>query len=150
MDTSSTALIAPVTYRMAVFENDTSLISCASHALKFVQNNVDADGRLQNIVTVIPIMFHGPLPPAEHSPEGHCRLAAGVYFFTPSSLAIIILSSCQPVRCHVTSHSANLLMSCKKWAPTMYNNPHKSANGLGDFQITMRYSTSSHLSFWLH
>lgn len=71
MDTSSTALIAPVTYRMAVFEKDTSLISSASHALKFVQNDVDADGRLQNIVTVKgPIMFHGPVPPAEHSPEG--------------------------------------------------------------------------------
>ena len=69
MDTSATALIASVTYRMAVFRNDTSLIPSASRALKLVKNNVDADGWLQN--TVNPITFHDPLPTAEHSPEGH-------------------------------------------------------------------------------
>lgn len=46
MDTSATALIASVTYRMAVFKNDTSLIPSASRALKLVKNNVDADGWL--------------------------------------------------------------------------------------------------------
>ena len=68
MDTSATALIASVTYRMAVFKNDTSLIPSASRALELVKNNVDTDGWLQN--TVNPITFHDPLPTAEHSPEG--------------------------------------------------------------------------------
>ena len=68
MDTSATALIASVTYHIAVFRNNTSLIPSASRALKLVKNNVDADGWLQN--TVNPITFHDPLPTAEHSPEG--------------------------------------------------------------------------------
>lgn len=72
MDTSSTALIASVTYRMAVFRNDTSLIPAANRALKLVKNNVDGDGWLQN--TVNPITFRDPLPTTEHSPEGQAFL----------------------------------------------------------------------------
>jgi hypothetical protein len=60
--------MASVTYRMAVFRNDTSLIPSANRALKLVKNNVDADGWLKN--TVNPITFHDPLPTAERSPEG--------------------------------------------------------------------------------
>ncbi|KDR83455.1 hypothetical protein GALMADRAFT_274901 [Galerina marginata CBS 339.88] len=66
-DTSSTALLASVTYRMAIFKNDTSLISPANRALHLIKNSLQ-DGWLQN--TVDPVTFHGPLPSGKHSPEG--------------------------------------------------------------------------------
>ncbi|KAF8974688.1 Six-hairpin glycosidase-like protein [Flammula alnicola] len=67
-DMSATALLASVTYRMAVFQNNTSLIGSANQALQIVKENVDADGWLQNVVD--PITFHQPLLTSEHSPEG--------------------------------------------------------------------------------
>lgn len=67
-DASSTALLASVTYRMAAFTNDTTLIPAADKALTFIQNNIDEKGWLQN--TVDPYTFHTPSKAGEHSPEG--------------------------------------------------------------------------------
>jgi rhamnogalacturonyl hydrolase YesR len=69
-DTASTALLASVTYRMAVF-NATSAVSkpvvAANKALAYVQANIDLDGWVQNAVD--PIAFDVPLKTGEHSPE---------------------------------------------------------------------------------
>jgi hypothetical protein len=67
-DMSATALLASVTYRMAVFPKNTSLIEPAIRALSIVKEHVDVDGWLQN--TTDPITFQTPLPAGQHSPEG--------------------------------------------------------------------------------
>ena len=65
---SATALLASVTYRMAIFQNDTSQIVSAAKAFDVVTKSVSADGWLQNVVD--PNTFDTLLPPTEHSPEG--------------------------------------------------------------------------------
>lgn len=65
---SATALLASVTYRMAIFQNDTSQIAPAVRAFDVVTKSLSADGWLQNVVD--PNTFDSPLPPTEHSPEG--------------------------------------------------------------------------------
>ena len=67
-DMSATALLASVTYRMAIFQNDTSQIVSAAKAFDVVTKSVSADGWLQNVVD--PNTFDTLLPPTEHSPEG--------------------------------------------------------------------------------
>ncbi|KAG6919278.1 hypothetical protein DXG01_007410 [Tephrocybe rancida] len=67
-DASSTSLLAAVTYRMATFTNDTTLIPAANRALAFVKENIDEQGWLQN--TVDPYVFDTPSAPEAHSPEG--------------------------------------------------------------------------------
>ncbi|KAF8076064.1 Six-hairpin glycosidase [Lyophyllum atratum] len=67
-DTSSTALLASVTYRMATFTNDTTLIPAANKALAFIKTNIDDQGWLQG--TVDPYTFKTPSAPDAHSPEG--------------------------------------------------------------------------------
>ncbi|RDB20479.1 hypothetical protein Hypma_012481 [Hypsizygus marmoreus] len=68
IDTSTTALLASVTYRMAVFTNDNTSIPSANKALTLIKNSIDADGWLQN--TTDPYTFHSPIQPGAHSPEG--------------------------------------------------------------------------------
>ncbi|GLB33486.1 putative glycosyl hydrolase family 88 [Lyophyllum shimeji] len=67
-DTSATALLASVTYRMATLTNDTSLIPVAEKAFAFVKDNIDGQGWLRG--TVDPYAFHTPSAPDAHSPEG--------------------------------------------------------------------------------
>ncbi|EGO27253.1 glycoside hydrolase family 105 protein [Serpula lacrymans var. lacrymans S7.9] len=67
-DTSATAILAAVTYRMAVVRNDTTDIHDASMALRAIANNMDANGWLLN--TVNPYTFNSPTDAGNHSPEG--------------------------------------------------------------------------------
>lgn len=67
-DSSGTALLAYVTYRMAVYSNDMSLVPYADKAFKLVQASVDADGWLRN--TVDPETFDTPSAANSTSPEG--------------------------------------------------------------------------------
>lgn len=68
LDTASTALMASVTYRMATIHNTATFLPAANRALKFIQENVDAEGWLQNATN--PYTFNQPLAEGEHSPEG--------------------------------------------------------------------------------
>ncbi|EEB98710.1 hypothetical protein MPER_01734, partial [Moniliophthora perniciosa FA553] len=68
IDTSATALLASVTYRMAMYTNDTTHIANADRALALVQDNVDESGWLQQ--TVDPYTFSTPSKSGSHSPEG--------------------------------------------------------------------------------
>jgi len=68
-DTSSTALIASVTFRLAVLKEDNSTyISNANTAYDFVRRNIDGDGWLRN--TADPLTFYAPSSSSEPSPEG--------------------------------------------------------------------------------
>ena len=68
-DSSSTALIASVTFRLAVLREDNSTyIHNANAAYDFVHRNIDDDGWLRN--TVNPLAFYTPSNPDETSPEG--------------------------------------------------------------------------------
>ncbi|KIJ70445.1 hypothetical protein HYDPIDRAFT_122268 [Hydnomerulius pinastri MD-312] len=67
-DSSSTALLASVTYRMAVLTNDFTHIDAANKALSLIEANVDSNGWL--IDTVDPYTFNSPTKPGNHSPEG--------------------------------------------------------------------------------
>ena len=68
-DSSSTALIASVTFRLAVLKEDNSTyIQNANAAYDYVRRNIDDDGWLRN--TVNPLSFYTPLGPDETSPEG--------------------------------------------------------------------------------
>ncbi|KAJ3867658.1 Six-hairpin glycosidase [Lentinula novae-zelandiae] len=67
-DSSGTALLASVTYRMAVFTNDTSLIPNADKAFQLVESNIDGDGWLRD--TVDPETFDSPSAADSASPEG--------------------------------------------------------------------------------
>jgi len=68
-DSSSTALIASVTFRLAVLKEDNSTyINNANAAYDFVRRNIDDDGWLRN--TVNPLSFYTPSKPDETSPEG--------------------------------------------------------------------------------
>jgi len=68
-DTSSTALIASATFRLAVLKEDNSTyISNANAAYDFVRSNIDSDGWLRN--TADPLTFYTPSSSSEPSPEG--------------------------------------------------------------------------------
>ncbi|KAG5644561.1 hypothetical protein DXG03_008135 [Asterophora parasitica] len=67
-DTSSTALLASVTYRMATFTNDTTLIPAADKALAFIKDNINEKGWLEG--TVDPYTFHTQNAKGSYSPEG--------------------------------------------------------------------------------
>ncbi|KAJ3906046.1 Six-hairpin glycosidase [Lentinula edodes] len=67
-DSSGTALLASVTYRMAVYTNDTSLIPNADKAFQLVESNIDGDGWLRD--TVDPETFDSPSAADSASPEG--------------------------------------------------------------------------------
>lgn len=67
-DTSSTALLASVTYRMAVFTNNTHLVSNANRAMDLIKDSIDDNGIL--LGTTNPYTFHTPSAPDEYSPEG--------------------------------------------------------------------------------
>jgi hypothetical protein len=69
VDASSTALIASVTYRLAVLKEDSSTyIDNANAAYRFVKRNIDSDGWLRN--TVNPLTFNTTSGPDDLSPEG--------------------------------------------------------------------------------
>lgn len=67
-DSSSTALLAAVTYRYAVLTSDDSLIPAANRALNFIRQNVNPDGWL--LQTVDPETFYTASSPGTFSPEG--------------------------------------------------------------------------------
>jgi len=68
-DSSSTALIASVTFRLAVLKGDNSTyINNANAAYDFVRRNIDNDGWLRN--TVNPLSFYTASGANESSPEG--------------------------------------------------------------------------------
>ena len=67
-DSSSTALLAAVTFRYAVLTGDLTLIPAASRALKVIRESVDEDGWLHQ--TVDPETFDTPSQPGQFSPEG--------------------------------------------------------------------------------
>jgi len=68
-DASSTALIASITFRLAVVKGDNSTyISNASAAYDFVNRNIDSGGWLRN--TVDPLTFNTLSNSSDPSPEG--------------------------------------------------------------------------------
>ncbi|KAI0069973.1 Six-hairpin glycosidase [Panus rudis PR-1116 ss-1] len=67
-DSSSTALLAATTYRLAALTGDLSHIPAANKAFKVIKESIDEDGWLLN--TVDPFTFNTPSKPGEHSPEG--------------------------------------------------------------------------------
>ncbi|KAI9000936.1 Six-hairpin glycosidase [Trametes punicea] len=67
-DSSSTALLAAVTYRMATLTGNNSHISAANKAYTLIKSSVDSNGWLLN--TVDPETFDTPSQPGSHSPEG--------------------------------------------------------------------------------
>ena len=68
-DTASTALIASVTFRLAVLKGDNSTyIPNAEAAYHFVHQNIDNDGWLRN--TVDPLDGYILSTPSKPSPEG--------------------------------------------------------------------------------
>ncbi|KAF5393863.1 hypothetical protein D9757_000293 [Collybiopsis confluens] len=67
-DSSGTALLASVTYRMAAYQNDTTMIPQADEAFQLVQKSIDEDGWLRN--TVDPLTFNTPSAANSSSPEG--------------------------------------------------------------------------------
>lgn len=68
MDTASTALIASVTFRLAVLKEDNSTyVANANSAYDFVHRNIDDDGWLRN--TVDPLVFYALSKPDNPSPE---------------------------------------------------------------------------------
>ena len=67
-DTSGTALLAAVTYRMATLTGDLSFISAADDAFDLIQASLTEDGWLLN--TVDPLTFNTPSLPGVFSPEG--------------------------------------------------------------------------------
>ncbi|KAI0677468.1 Six-hairpin glycosidase [Trametes maxima] len=67
-DSSSTALLASVTYRLATLTGDKSHIPAANKAYNLIKSSVDSRGFLHN--TVNPETFNTSSPPGVHSPEG--------------------------------------------------------------------------------
>lgn len=67
-DTASTTLLASVTYRMAAFTNDSTLLPYANKALNLAKSSVDTNGWLLN--TVDPLTFTTPSVQGSYSPEG--------------------------------------------------------------------------------
>ncbi|KAI0750887.1 Six-hairpin glycosidase [Daedaleopsis nitida] len=67
-DTSGTALLAAVSYRMATRTGDLTHIPAADKAFKLIQDSLTEDGWLLN--TVDPLTFDTPSSAGSHSPEG--------------------------------------------------------------------------------
>ncbi|KAI0650661.1 Six-hairpin glycosidase [Trametes meyenii] len=67
-DSSSTALLASVTYRLATLTGDNSHIPAANKAYNLIRSSVDSNGWLRN--TVDPETFNTSSLPGAHSPEG--------------------------------------------------------------------------------
>lgn len=67
-DSSSTALLASVTYRMAYIAGDDTHLNAANRAMALIEKSIDDDGWLQN--TVNPYTFSSPNTGENHSPEG--------------------------------------------------------------------------------
>lgn len=67
-DTSGTALLAAVTYRMATLTGDLTHISAADDAFDLIQASLSDEGWLQD--TVDPLTFNSPSLPGVPSPEG--------------------------------------------------------------------------------
>ncbi|KAF5369773.1 hypothetical protein D9758_001319 [Tetrapyrgos nigripes] len=67
-DSASTALLAYVTYRMALHTGDYTLIPNADKALQLVESSIDSQGLLRN--TVNPYTFNTASTPDVPSPEG--------------------------------------------------------------------------------
>lgn len=67
-DSSSTALLAASTYRLATITNDHTWVPFADKALQLIMDSIDEDGWLLN--TVDPETFDTPSLPGAHSPEG--------------------------------------------------------------------------------
>lgn len=67
-DSSSTALLSSVTYRMAALMNDTTHLASANSALYLVSQSLDVNGWLQN--TVNPYSFWTPTSTGGYSVEG--------------------------------------------------------------------------------
>jgi hypothetical protein len=67
-DSSSTALLSSVTYRMAAITSDTTHVVSANNALLLVSQSLDANGWLQN--TVNPYSFWTPTTAGGYSAEG--------------------------------------------------------------------------------
>ncbi|KIP12696.1 hypothetical protein PHLGIDRAFT_27123 [Phlebiopsis gigantea 11061_1 CR5-6] len=67
-DSSSTALLAATTYRLAALTKDYAFVPAAQKALHLIKQNVDTDGWLHD--TVDPETFFTASPPGTFSPEG--------------------------------------------------------------------------------
>ena len=67
-DATGTAMLASVTYRMATFTNDTTLIPHADSAFDFVKSSIDREGWLGNAVN--PYTFNTALGLGQRTPEG--------------------------------------------------------------------------------
>ncbi|CAL1701354.1 unnamed protein product [Somion occarium] len=67
-DSSSTALLAAATFRLASITRDFSHVLPATRAFQLIQQSLDSDGWLLN--TVDPLTFNTPSAPGVHSPEG--------------------------------------------------------------------------------
>jgi len=67
-DSSSTALIAASSFRLASLTGDLRHIPAATKALDVIKKSIDSDGFLLN--TVDPLTFDTPSGPGVHSPEG--------------------------------------------------------------------------------
>ena len=67
-DSSSTALLAASTYRLAAITLDFTYIPAANRAHSLVKENVNSDGWLLD--TVDPETFFTASPPGTYSPEG--------------------------------------------------------------------------------
>lgn len=67
-DSSSTALLAASTYRLAAITNNFTWIPFANKALQLIKASIDQNGWLLN--TVDPETFNTPSLPGAHSPEG--------------------------------------------------------------------------------
>ncbi|KAH9846959.1 Six-hairpin glycosidase [Lenzites betulinus] len=67
-DSSSTALLASVTYRMAALTGDSSQLAAADKAYNLIKSSVTSSGWLRN--TVDPLTFNTASAANGHSPEG--------------------------------------------------------------------------------
>ncbi|TFK94724.1 hypothetical protein K466DRAFT_579793 [Polyporus arcularius HHB13444] len=67
-DSSSTALLGAVTYRMAALTGDLTHVSSADDAFSVIKASLTDDGWLLN--TVDPLTFNTPSVPGSYSPEG--------------------------------------------------------------------------------
>lgn len=67
-ETSSTALLAATTYRMATLTGDLSHMKAADKAFNLIQRSLTEDGWLLD--TVDPMSFSTPSEPEKYSPEG--------------------------------------------------------------------------------
>ena len=67
-DSSSTALLAAASYRLATITGDWTHITAASKAFDLIKASLTEDGWLLN--TVDPLTFSTASPPGTYSPEG--------------------------------------------------------------------------------